>query len=154
MSFIRLITASSLMLILSACADKSSQEHAHTDTQIEHSEHAVTHEQDLSQTPNRENAEKFVADEKLSQYMKDIHLNFGSLQQAGSESEVKETGQKMEATVQDIFKNCKLAPDADAAAHPILAEILAGTTLLKSGEKDAGMKRIDQALQSYQLTFK
>ncbi len=153
MSLVRLIIASSLIVTLVACADKSSNDQSQTNTHNEHSAQADPHQAHFSNTPNSSNSEKFLADEKLNQYMKTVLLRFDALHEAHSESEVKDTGLQIKTVVQDIFKNCKLEPDADAAVHPILAEILAGATLLESAEKDAGMEKINQALDSYQKTF-
>jgi hypothetical protein len=55
--------------------------------------------------------------------------------------------------VQDIFKSCKLAPDADAAIHPILAEILEGAYMLKKGDEKNGHEKIHKALLKYGDSF-
>ncbi|OFZ11090.1 MAG: hypothetical protein A2Z20_04160 [Bdellovibrionales bacterium RBG_16_40_8] len=66
---------------------------------------------------------------------------------------LKDTGLKIEGTVQDIFKKCKLAPDADAAIHPILADILAGAKLIKNGNEKDGHEKIHHALLTYEDFF-
>lgn len=66
---------------------------------------------------------------------------------------VKESSNKIEATVQDIFKTCKLSPEADAAIHPILAEVLDGAALLKSSQKKSGHQKIHKALTKYEQLF-
>jgi hypothetical protein len=44
-------------------------------------------------------------------------------------------------------------PDADAAIHPILAEILEGAHLLKNGIEKDGHERIHKALLKYGDNF-
>lgn len=67
--------------------------------------------------------------------------------------EVKKAGQEVEATVKDIFANCKLEPAADAAIHPVLAEILNGANLLKKGDAKGGHDKIHHALLKYEELF-
>ena len=64
-----------------------------------------------------------------------------------------EAGEKIKTTVEDIFKTCKLAPDADAAIHPILADLLKGADLLKADKKEEGHQVIHSALTKYTQFF-
>lgn len=100
---------------------------------------------------------KFIADEALKERMNSILSAMQKLSKIGSASEKKKkvvtTGSRVESVVQDIFKSCKLAPDADAAIHPILAEILEGASLLKKGDEKNGHERIHKALLKYGDNF-
>lgn len=100
---------------------------------------------------------KFIADEALKERMNSILSAMQKLNKTGSASEKKKkvvtTGGRVESVVQDIFKNCKLVPDADAAIHPILAEILEGAHLLKKGIEKDGHERIHKALLKYGDNF-
>ena len=100
---------------------------------------------------------KFIADEALKERMNSILSAMQKLNKTGSASEKKKevitTGGRVESVVQDIFKSCKLAPDADAAIHPILAEILEGANLLKKGDEKNGHERIHKALLKYGDNF-
>ena len=100
---------------------------------------------------------KFIADEALKERMNSILSAMQELNKTGSASEKKKkvvtTGGRVESVVQDIFKNCKLVPDADAAIHPILAEILEGANLLKKGDEKNGHERIHKALLKYGDNF-
>ncbi|CAN5492256.1 hypothetical protein BH10BDE1_BH10BDE1_23280 [soil metagenome] len=65
--------------------------------------------------------------------------------------------QKVTLELNQIFKNCKLKPEADAALHVILAQIIAGTTQMKSEKqgsgKRAGAVKVIGALDQYAKFF-
>ena len=67
---------------------------------------------------------------------------------------VKEYGVKLTNTVNDIFKTCKLEPEADAAIHPALVLILDGAGDFKSGKYESGHKKIHEALLAYEKLFR
>ncbi len=67
---------------------------------------------------------------------------------------VKEYGIKLTDTVSDIFKTCKLEPEADAAIHPTLGLILEGAEDFKNGKYESGRKKIHGALLDYERLFK
>lgn len=53
-----------------------------------------------------------------------------------------------------IFENCQLAPQADAQLHLLLAKIMQGNDLMKSGKnKKSGAVIVLQALQEYPRYF-
>lgn len=62
-------------------------------------------------------------------------------------------GKKIQETVNDIFKTCKLEPKADAAIHPALGKILSGTRDLQSGKVEEGRKKIHESLLLYGKLF-
>lgn len=66
---------------------------------------------------------------------------------------IKEYGVKLTEIVNDIFKTCKLEPDADAAIHPSLGLILDGAVEFKNGRYESGHKKIHEALLDYEKIF-
>lgn len=102
-------------------------------------------------------SKKFIADEALRGRMSSILSEMQKLSKTGSvakkRKQVITTGGRVESVVQDIFKSCKLAPDADAAIHPILAEILEGAYMLKKGDEKNGHEKIHKALLKYGDNF-
>jgi hypothetical protein len=97
---------------------------------------------------------KFLVDTNLKNKMETILNTFNSLDPSGeATSTSKDAGHKIEDTVNQIFATCKLAPDADTAIHPLLAELLAGTSSLKKGQLKTGKRKIGQALARYEQLF-
>ena len=98
-------------------------------------------------------AKKFTTDENLRVRMTTILNTMKAMHDSGAKINLTETGAKIEATVQDIFKKCKLEPAADAAMHPILAELLKGADLFKKGKEKEGHEIIHNALLRYEDFF-
>lgn len=100
---------------------------------------------------------KFIADETLRGRMNSILSAMQKLSKTGAgtqkRKQVVTTGSVVESVVRDIFKNCKLEPEADAAIHPILAQILEGSYMLKKGDEKNGHERIHKALLRYEDNF-
>ncbi len=121
---------------------------------LENSHHG---HQSSSQTKEHKLSKKFIPSDALKERMITILKVLGNLSKSGSSSEIKKrtvfAGKKVESTVHDIFRSCKLAPDADAAIHPILAQILDGATMLKNGDKKNGHEKIHRALLKYEENF-
>ncbi len=67
---------------------------------------------------------------------------------------VKSYGDKITDTVNDIFKTCKLEPEADSAIHPSLGLILDGASEFKRGQFESGHKKIQKAFLEYEKMFK
>jgi hypothetical protein len=68
-----------------------------------------------------------------------------------------EVGNRVEADVGRIVKECKLPPEADAQLHLVIADVIAGADAMK-GAKDAkagraGLIMVDGALKSYARYF-
>lgn len=99
--------------------------------------------------------QRFVADLDLRTRMESILNTMQSLHSKKDldQTKVKQAGNDVEKTVQDIFKNCKLEPAADNAIHPVLAEILGGANLLKKGDQKKGTQKVHQALLKYEELF-
>ncbi len=98
-------------------------------------------------------AQKFATDDNLRMRMTAVLNTMKAMHDADAKVNLAETGTKIEATVQDIFKKCKLEPAADAAIHPILAELLKGANLFKKGNEKEGHETIHNALLRYEDFF-
>jgi len=143
MKLIKTIIILSLFARIHAFAEDISHHH--------HSAHV------LNDKTTAKPSKKFIADQSLLKRMNTIQQTMMALHKNDSSERKKEylseIGGKIEFTVQDIFKNCKLAPDADAAIHPILADILDGASQLKRGQGKEGHKKIHNALLKYEDYF-
>ena len=68
-----------------------------------------------------------------------------------------EVGNRIEADVGRIVKECKLAPDADAQLHILIADVIAGADAMKAAKTAkagrAGLIKVDTALNSYGKFF-
>ena len=110
-----------------------------------------------SATPAAKPEKKFAADDKLKKRMVILYKAMSELHKTEDRRhpkiKAKHIAQRIEKTVQDIFKTCKLEPTADKALHPILASILDGTRLLKKGETLEGHEKIHTALLNYENYF-
>lgn len=135
----KLITiAVALAAALVGCHRKAGEHH-------HHDEHAAA--------PVAKPAKKFATDDNLRVRMTTVLNTMKVMHDAGAKVNLPETGAKIEATVQDIFKKCKLEPAADAAIHPILAELLKGADLFKKGNEKEGHEIIHNALLRYEDFF-
>lgn len=86
--------------------------------------------------------------------MDTVIKTYSSIQAAeASTPATKEAGNKIDTTVKQIFSTCKLSPDADQAIHPLLADILAGSSSLKKGQLVTGKRKISAALTEYRRIF-
>ena len=60
----------------------------------------------------------------------------------------------IDAAVQDMIANCKLAPDADAALHVLIAKFVSGADAVRSGRDVSGsIKSMQDALAQYPTQF-
>lgn len=139
------LTVSALVLFLNtpALAIEAHQSHEH-------------HKGAPSANVEVKSGTKYTSDDALKPLMEKILGTMKSLYAHGDEKKigkVKAAGVTVEKTVQEIFKNCKLEPAADAAIHPILAGILEGASLLKKGKADEGHDKVHQALIKYEGLF-
>lgn len=105
--------------------------------------------------------EKFESDKPLRTHMGSIRNDIQSQMKAVHKKSIKDADYeklsgKIDKSVKSIFKDCKLKPDADAALHSILAEIMAGSNSMKTGDLDArldGYLKVIQGLEEYARTF-
>jgi hypothetical protein len=99
-------------------------------------------------------AKKFAVDENLRVRMNKVLETMHSLEaKPAQQKNFADAGKKITETVKDIFANCVLAPDADAAIHPILGELLKGAELFKTGRAEEGHALIHNALLRYEDFF-
>lgn len=111
------------------------------------------HDEHAASGPVAKPAKKFATDDNLRVRMTTVLNTMKAMHDAGAKVNLPETGAKIETTVQDIFKKCKLEPAADAAIHPILAELLKGADLFKKGNEKEGHEIIHNALLRYEDFF-
>jgi hypothetical protein len=67
-----------------------------------------------------------------------------------------ETSGSISDSVGEIFKTCKLAPEADAVLHEVLAKILRGASEMKAGaaaKRQHGAEEVRKALAEYAHYF-
>ena len=120
-----------------------SQDHKHHETHSKKHEKQVVTGKQFKPTDDLK-----VRMEKILNLMKE------SSKKKDDIKSIKEYGSKLTDTVNDIFKTCKLEPEADAAIHPALGLILQGANDFKKGQYESGHKKIHEALLEYEKLFK
>ena len=122
--------------------------------------HGHEHEPPAALTLNH--GQKWATDEPLRQAMGDLRqavaqalpeAHAGSLPEAGYDA----LGKQANRELAHIVENCKLEPQADAALHVILADVVAGADI--AGGREAGQPRaagvvlLAEALNRYGAYF-
>lgn len=107
---------------------------------------------------------KWDADQALQRRMNEIRstvqskmkvAHAGKLQSA----DYKLLAEKIDESILSAFKECKLAPEADAALHKIFARMMKGTAAMKGEAKDRselsrqGFTEVVKALEDYPRVF-
>lgn len=108
-----------------------------------------------------EPGKKWATDEPLRNGMTKIRAAVErTLKAAHGGTDDDEQYQALSATVDQqlayIVQNCKLTPEADAALHDIIGELVAGGRAVSSGSSDArmiGVVRLVTALDAYGVNF-
>lgn len=136
------IMAAALAAVLIGCHKKSADEAGHHH-----------HAEGMATAAVPKPTKKFATDENLRTRMTAILNTMKAMHKAGAKVNLSDTGGKIETTVQDIFKKCKLEPAADAAIHPILGDLLKGAELFKKGNEKEGHDKIHNALLRYEDFF-
>lgn len=78
------------------------------------------------------------------------HLEHGALEPART----RELAVEIQAAVNDMFANCKLAPEPDAALHPLLARLLTASQALQDKPTDAApVAEVHAVLERYPQMF-
>lgn len=75
---------------------------------------------------------------------------------ADDDGQYQALGATVDQQLAHIVQNCKLAPEADAALHEIIGELVAGGQAVSSGGSDArmiGVVRLVTALDAYGVSF-
>lgn len=105
---------------------------------------------------------KFESDKPLRSHMGAIRNEIqGQMKAVHKKTMTAGAYEKMSANIDKsvklIFKDCKLTPDADAALHSILAEVMTGSTAMATGaDLDArleGYLKVIQGIEQYARTF-
>ena len=121
-----------------------------------------SHHQDHSTKLELNQGKKWETDEPLRKGMTEIKTILeGKLPEIHSDrldsKGYIEAARKISASVNSIFKNCKLSPKADAALHVVLTEIIGGAETMKvapsTTEKRQGAIRVIDALSDYAKFF-
>ncbi len=152
----RHVTPRLLAVVLSfapvAGAMAQSHEHGH--------EHDHGHPGAEAPKPKLDHGKKWKSDAPLRKGMeaiKSIVVTNLPRAHAGkmSDAEFEAMGKKVDAELAEIFANCKLAPDADQVLHGVLAQIMQGSRVLRSGEgkRTAGVVQMIKALNEYGTLF-
>ena len=139
-----------IALIFSACPVAGSEnEHQHGHGPKKH-------------PPAPEAGKKFESDKPLRSHMSAIRTEMQSriksVHQGQAKEEVyRQLAERIDGSVRSIFKDCKLKPEADAALHVILTEIMAGSSSMKSGvdakTRADGFSKVVNGLKMYAQTF-
>ena len=78
------------------------------------------------------------------------HLEMGHL----GEDQVLEIANDIDSAIEDMFANCKLAPEPDIALHGILARLMAASRALRDAPADpAPVAAVRAALADYARLF-
>jgi hypothetical protein len=97
---------------------------------------------------------KFKSNADLKKQMEKILSLMKELEEKKNDSkEVSKYGGLISESVNNIFKTCKLEPDADDAIHPSLGLILEGATDFKNGDYKSGHSKIHDGLIGYEKNF-
>ena len=119
-----------------------------------HAQHA-THVADTATSPA---SPRWATDAPLQRGMRDIrqavaaleHVQHGHIDatQAGAFAD------QIQAAVNDMIANCKLAPDADAELHALLVKFVAGANQVRTGPVTLEvLKPMQEALAAYRTRF-
>lgn len=124
--------------------------------------HSHDHHKSAPAKLNLENGKKWATDAALRNGMDDIKkLMEAQVPSIHNNTLSKEKyvalSNEVSTATSNIFKNCKLKPEADAMLHIILAQILDGMKAMKSADKIAaqrdGAVKIISALDQYPRYF-
>ncbi|MBP9644652.1 MAG: DnrO protein, partial [Pseudoxanthomonas sp.] len=103
-------------------------------------------------------AQRWAADANLSHGMAQVRASVEALGHAEhghmGPGQVVVLARTMDGYIGDILATCKLDPNADAALHGVLAQLLRGTDALKQGESlPVALATMRQALEQYPRLF-
>lgn len=104
-----------------------------------------------------EQGNRWATDAPLREGMEGIRTRVAELRAKDrfAISDYRSLANALDARIAGIVANCKLAPDADASLHAVLAELGAAATEMRGRwpEPARGLHRAKQALDVYQRTF-
>lgn len=95
--------------------------------------------------------EKWASDAPLREGMARIRQ---LIEQQAASSRARDLERALEAEVATLIEHCRLAPQADAALHQLLGELLSGAEALAAGaDREQALVRMHGALQRYPQLF-
>lgn len=129
----------------------------------EHHHHGNQHQAGKKSKLSLNKGKKWATDKVLRNRMHDIHqlveqnlerIHKGEM----DDKEFQSMGSSIEDSINDIFKNCKLAPDADAQLHLILAKMITAKDQLKKAkatkkERHSAVEGILGGIKNYHRYF-
>ena len=142
------------VVLATASAHGLAQDHGH-----DHGHgHAQDHAAAASVTATSAPARRWAADANLSQGMAQVRASVEALGHAEhghmGPGQVVVLARTIDGYIGDILATCKLDPNADAALHGVLAQLLRGTDALKQdGSLPAALATMRQALEQYPRLF-
>jgi hypothetical protein len=123
-----------------------------------HDAHHGSHDVQANAAPRLRAGERWPTDEPLRAGMSRIEDAVAHASAAGrpiSAKSAREVAQTVEQNVTYIVQHCKLEPDADAALHGIIGQMMSATTQLKKEDasRDTGVTQLNDALATYRNIF-
>ena len=126
-------------------------------------DHAHGHDHDHAATaapvsPVPTPAQRWATDAPLRSGMAEVRTSVEALGHAEhghlDAQQVSALAKAIEASINQMFAQCELEPEADHALHGVLGQLLQGTAALKQGTLDpAAIASMRQALQDYPRLF-
>ena len=103
-------------------------------------------------------AVRWQADEPLSRGMQRVRAATQALAHGAhghlDVAQVQAISRQLDAAVRDMFAQCRLEPEPDAALHPLLASVLQASARLSAGRFDPqALAELEALLARYPLLF-
>lgn len=138
-----------LLLPLSALAG----EHAHAEAADQHAHETAASARDAAAPTTR-----WQPDAPLSRGMQRVRAATAALEHGEhghlDAAQVQGIAAELRAAVDEMFANCRLDPEPDAALHPLLARVLTASRALSGGEFDqAALEELRAVLARYPELF-
>jgi hypothetical protein len=162
--FSKFVLVSSVGLVIAACHSAGAKDHGHAEPDksaeaTKGHDHAHGDPDKAAASLTLDNGKKWQTDAPLRSGMTAIRNEL----QAGvqpihaktySPDDYKALAGKIEKEIGNMVQNCKLPKDVDDQLHLVLAQITAGTELMKKdGDRMAGAVKVIQGLESYAKFF-
>lgn len=97
---------------------------------------------------------RWTPDAPLLEGMSRIRAAVAGLEHAAGAEAVAAHAVEIDASVEDIFANCRLDPEPDIALHAILAQLMAATLALQADPGDlAPVAALHAAVANYEALF-
>ena len=123
-------------------------------------QHEHEHEEADAGVPVPDHGEKWATDAPLRGGMEQIRSLIAVPQAtvaagiALSPADARQLAEGVRHQVDELIRNCKLEPEADAALHVLIADMLKGAAVLAGGSSSAmGLARIQNAINQYPRYF-